>query len=224
MRLIELVGTMVADGAALNAWRIAQEFWSKGELVPKAIWQHVQANASLIQANLAEERESGIYVSGSSEYLSWVAERRLAASAGGKQSAKKRAKAPSKPQPNSKQNEANGNQTQPSGSSSSSVSKETSTTEISSAKKQEARFRFAKEIKGIEASLATMFDGLTPKDIVHRVPDMILACDGDPESVLKILEDLYQSPKIRTGEGLEGSKANYIAAAIAKRFGFGGAA
>jgi hypothetical protein len=109
MKLIELVGTLQADGAALNAWRVAQEFWSKGELVPKSIWNHVQANAKLIEANLAEEREGGIYVRGSSEYLSWVAERRLAAQAGGKKSAEKRSKKP-------KQTPTKRKQTQPSGS------------------------------------------------------------------------------------------------------------
>lgn len=109
MKLIELVGTMIADGAALNAWRVAQEFWAKGMLVPKSIWQHVQANAKLIEANLAEERGDGVYVRGSSEYLSWVAERRAAAMAGGKKSAEKRSK-------KLKQTPTKRKQTQPSGS------------------------------------------------------------------------------------------------------------
>lgn len=122
MKLIELVGTMVADGAAINAWRVAQEFWSKGELVPKSIWQHVQANANLIQANLAEEREGGIYVSGSSQYLSWVAERRRSASAGGKKSAQKRGKPPVKSEVKAKQTPSKSKQTQASGSYSSSGS------------------------------------------------------------------------------------------------------
>jgi hypothetical protein len=122
MKLIELVGTMAADGVAINAWRVAQEFWAKCELVPHSIWQHVQANDKLIQANLAEEREGGIYVKGSSEYLEWVRERRRAASAGGKKSAEKRTKKQQKPQAKRKQNEANGKQTQPSGSGSDSFS------------------------------------------------------------------------------------------------------
>jgi hypothetical protein len=87
----------------------------KKQLVPKSIWKHVQANAKLIEANLAEEREDGIYVRGSSEYLSWVAERRLAAQAGGKKSAEKRSKKP-------KQTPTKRKQTQPSGSISSSGS------------------------------------------------------------------------------------------------------
>lgn len=125
MKLIELIGTLGADGVAINAWRTAQEFWAKGELVPLSIWKHVQANDKLIQANLAEERDGGVYVRGSSQYLEWVAERRRAAAAGGKKSAKKRAKKPQTPQANGKQTQAKdelAKQTQPSGSSSSSGS------------------------------------------------------------------------------------------------------
>lgn len=130
MKLIELAGTLGADGVAINAWRIAQEFWAKGELVPLSIWKHVQANDKLIQANLAEERDGGIYVRGSSQYLEWVAERRRAAAAGGKKSAKKRAKKPQTPQANGKQTQANVNQTQPSGSYSSSGSDSSSDSEV----------------------------------------------------------------------------------------------
>lgn len=122
--LIKLVGVEAADGAAIGAWRIAQEFWAKGMLVPKAIWSHVQANAKLIEANLAEERADGIYVRGSSEYLSWVAERREAARAGGLKSAQKRSK-------ESKQTPTKRKQTQPSGSGSYSSSGSSSDSEVS---------------------------------------------------------------------------------------------
>lgn len=141
MKLIELIGILGADGVAINAWRIAQEFWAKNELVPLSIWKHVQANDKLIQANLAEERDGGIYVRGSSQYLEWVAERRRAAVAGGKKSAKKRAKKPQTPQANGKQTEAKdelAKQTQPSGSYSSSGSSSGSEFENSSNSKPQA--------------------------------------------------------------------------------------
>jgi len=88
--LSRLVGDEdLADGLAVRMWRVAQEFWGRNELVPKHIWQTIQANSKLIQANLAEEREGGIYVRGSSQYLDWVVERRAAARVGGKKSAKR---------------------------------------------------------------------------------------------------------------------------------------
>lgn len=88
--LARLVGDEVmANGLAVMMWRVAQEFWAKGELVPKHIWATVQANSKLIQANLAEERKDGIYVRGSSQYLDWVVERRKAAQAGGQKSAQR---------------------------------------------------------------------------------------------------------------------------------------
>lgn len=92
--------------------------------------------------------------------------------------------------------------------------------EVSDAKRQEARFRLAKEIREVEELLAPMFDGLVPPALKRRIPDMLIFCDGNLEEVHKVLEDLYQSPKIR-GEGLNGSKASYVAAAIANRFGLG---
>lgn len=117
--LSKMVGSdHIADGLAVQMWRLAQEFWSRDELIPKHIWATIEANGKLIQANLAEEREGGIYVRGSSQYLEWVAERRRAAKAGGKKSAEKRSKIPKQTQANGKQKQPNTNQTQPSGSSS----------------------------------------------------------------------------------------------------------
>lgn len=122
-RLSKLVGDeTLADGIAIRAWRVAQEFWGKNMLVPLKIWETVEANENLIEAKLAEQRDDGIYVCGSSQYLDWVRERREAAKIGGKKSAAVRKNAPPK-KPKKKANvEANTNQTQPSGSSSSSGS------------------------------------------------------------------------------------------------------
>jgi hypothetical protein len=125
--LAELVGGgCSADGAAMRMWRTAQEYWGHGRrMVPRAIFMSLQFAASLVEVGLAEDRGEEIYVKGSSDYLDWVAERRLAAAEGGRKSAEKRKQTASKPQPNANQNEANTNQTQPSvsGSGSSSGSK-----------------------------------------------------------------------------------------------------
>lgn len=81
---------LMADAVVIRAWRIAQEFWGKGrQLIPLKVWGTIQAGAKLIQANLAEEREGGVYVCGSSEYLEWVNEQREKARIGGKKSAQR---------------------------------------------------------------------------------------------------------------------------------------
>lgn len=128
MKLALALGSgAMADGVVTNAWRIAQEFWSKGRLlVPQDVWATVEANSKLIEANLAEARESGVYVRGSSQYLDWARERREAAIIGGKKSAevrrKKNGSAQPKPEANPKQTPTKRNQTQPSDSGSVSVS------------------------------------------------------------------------------------------------------
>lgn len=115
--------TNQADGLAVTAWRLAQEFWKNGkQLIPVAHFESIEANSKLIEANLAEARTDGIYIRGSSQYLEWVADRKRAASEGGKKSAAARRKkdgsaqpkSRSKPEANSNQNEASSNQTQPS--------------------------------------------------------------------------------------------------------------
>lgn len=88
----------------------------------------------------------------------------------------------------------------------------------------DARFRLAKEIEQVKASLAPLFGGPVPKKVIARIPEMLIECDGDPAAVHQILEDIYQSPKIQTGEGLTGSRASYVFAAIRDRFNLGGGA
>lgn len=108
-KLAELVGgPMMADALAIRAWRLAQEFWGDGrQLIPPHVFSTLEANAKLIQANLAEEREDGIYVRGSSQRLEWHAIRREAARVGGLKSAEKKRK-------KVKQTPSKLNQTQPS--------------------------------------------------------------------------------------------------------------
>lgn len=116
-KLAKLVGDEVlADGIAIRAWRVAQEFWGNGGLIPLKIWETIEANVNLIEAKLAEVRDGGIYVCGSSQYLDWVRERREAARIGGiKSAATRKNKAPKVPKKKANV-EANAKQTQPSGS------------------------------------------------------------------------------------------------------------
>jgi hypothetical protein len=91
-RLIQLVGDEdAADGAATRMWRLAQTFWKEGRrLVPKPLFDSLKSAPKLIEAGLASlESEDTVYVRGSSQYLDWVHEQRMAAVEGGKTSAKR---------------------------------------------------------------------------------------------------------------------------------------
>jgi hypothetical protein len=105
-----LLGSMLlADAVVIRAWKVAQEFWGNERgLIPKHIFATLEANANLIQANLAEEREDGFYIRGSSQYLEWVTERRRAAREGGKKSAENRSKKAKQTPTKSKQTQASG--------------------------------------------------------------------------------------------------------------------
>lgn len=113
-KLAKIVGSEeMADGVAIKAWRVAQGFWVKGKaLIPLKIWETIEANSKLIEANLAEIKQDGIYVCGSSQYLDWMRERLENASLGGKKSAAVRKNAPPKKAKNKADIEANTKQTQ----------------------------------------------------------------------------------------------------------------
>lgn len=64
----------LAIGMLYRFWRIAQDFWADGELVPYEEFEAEKLNA-LIDAGLAEEREKGIYASGSEERFQWYVQR-----------------------------------------------------------------------------------------------------------------------------------------------------
>lgn len=86
-----LGGEEIADGVAVRAWRLGQEFWKKGRmLVPLELFQTLHGYEALLKVGLADVRESFVYVRGSSAYLDWVAERTKNAREAGKKSAQSR--------------------------------------------------------------------------------------------------------------------------------------
>lgn len=77
-----------ADGCALRAWKLAQDYWKNDrQLVPRALFETLDGASELIQVGLAEVRGEHVYVRGSSDYLGWIAERREAGRTGGRVSA-----------------------------------------------------------------------------------------------------------------------------------------
>lgn len=85
-----LGGDEIADGTAIRAWVVAQEFWKHGrQLIPEVLFHTLVGASHLLGVGLAELREGGVYVRGSSAYLDWVLEKRAAGKAGGKKSAQR---------------------------------------------------------------------------------------------------------------------------------------
>src|SRR3990167_496069 len=90
-RLAKLTGSMeMADAAALRAWRLAMEFWGHSHgLIPQEIFNTLETAPKLIEAGLAKVEGDMIYVRGSSQYLSWLHEKRLAAVTAGRVSSQR---------------------------------------------------------------------------------------------------------------------------------------
>lgn len=59
-RRLQLIGSvgLMADALAVNAWRMAQEFWGKGELIPFKIFSALSNCEALIKAGLSRIHES----------------------------------------------------------------------------------------------------------------------------------------------------------------------
>jgi hypothetical protein len=117
-KLIRLLGgdTRKADGLAIEAWRLAQEFWKHDrKLVPLGHFEALEDSQFLIEAGLVKVIGDQVYVRGSSQYLEWVKEQRDIAVEAGKKSAEERRKRFGSAQPGADKNtnifERNSNET-----------------------------------------------------------------------------------------------------------------
>lgn len=90
-RLAKIMGDpRLADALALSAWKTSQQFWIKDRAyVPLKVWTAIEDSDKLVEVGLAELREDGVYVSGSSLYHEWIVEQREANRAGGQKSAQR---------------------------------------------------------------------------------------------------------------------------------------
>lgn len=77
-----LLGDQVALGKLVIAWRTAQTYWTKGELVPIKLWEILGLGA-LIDTDFAEIREDGVYVRGSDDNFSWIDQKQISGRKGG---------------------------------------------------------------------------------------------------------------------------------------------
>lgn len=128
-KLADLVGgLMMADAVVIRLWRAAQEFWGSGKKpMPRGIFEALPHHGSIVEAGLASVEADLVYVRGTTEHQTWLAEKRAAAAAGGKASAASRKKKTGSAQPKSPKqtrstSEANPKTLEPSGSDSGSGS------------------------------------------------------------------------------------------------------
>ncbi len=76
-----------ALGMAARMFRLGQKYWGDGKsLVPRKLFA-LEGLDIFIEADLAEEREQGVYVRGSEKQFEWYANRMEAAKLGGQKSA-----------------------------------------------------------------------------------------------------------------------------------------
>lgn len=61
-----------AIGWVVRAFRLAQGFWCREQLVPKIIWDAVGFPPIMLKLGLIERRQEGIYVRGSEEQFAWL--------------------------------------------------------------------------------------------------------------------------------------------------------
>lgn len=92
-----LGSTPLADGIALQMWRLAQHFYRNDQLIPFNQFDRALHSKEFEAAGLAERREDGVYIRGQEKHFDWLEKRRVAGRKGGQTSR------PSKP----KQTEAN---------------------------------------------------------------------------------------------------------------------
>jgi hypothetical protein len=79
--LVERIGQIATDGAALQIWRVAQNYYRQRTLIPHEVYSACKHAADFIAVKLAEERPDGVYVKGSTELFNWI---RLKSEAGQK--------------------------------------------------------------------------------------------------------------------------------------------
>lgn len=82
----------LAIGYVVEFWELAQEYWARGQLVPKTAFEALDLPAALYDptVGLAEWRDGGIYARGSSEHFNWLRDRRESGRLGGIASGKVR--------------------------------------------------------------------------------------------------------------------------------------
>jgi hypothetical protein len=189
MKLLLKIG-FVADSAAVNMWRTAQEFWSHGRrMIPKDVFDNLEFASDLVGACLAEVKGDMVYVRGSSTYLDWAAEKRQAASAGGKKSAQRPRNAKgqllktSKQSPSSHQAEPKLSQASDSDSVSSSDSKSKSGKENLSEKLEKRPPKAAAKVEGVGEVIAFYCEQW--RERYHGNPDVGSKGSGQVKTLVK---------------------------------------
>lgn len=67
----------VAIGKLVIAWRTAQAFWLKDELIPHRFWEILKLD-ELVQTGFAEVHDAGVYVNGTEKHFDWLKQKQAA--------------------------------------------------------------------------------------------------------------------------------------------------
>ncbi len=114
-RLLRILSgdSALADGLALQAWRLAQEHWKYSQgLVPLHLFETIERHEILIECQLVEIRGDEVYIRGSSDCLDWIREQRDQAVEAGKKSAQARKAKNGTAQPQKPERLSNGSRTE----------------------------------------------------------------------------------------------------------------
>lgn len=90
IQLVGKIGDIQATGLVILAFKLAQTYWLKGELIPKDVFFYRNEFKNLLEIGFAEEKDDGIYISGSKEQFSWLIQRKNAGKKGGRKPKVKR--------------------------------------------------------------------------------------------------------------------------------------
>jgi len=87
--LAERIGYTSAVGSMVVAFKLAQQFWVQGKLIPEKIWQASRISEEIFEVGFAERRDEGVYVCGSERHFAWYMEKVEAGRRGGQKSAQR---------------------------------------------------------------------------------------------------------------------------------------
>jgi len=85
---------------------------------------------------------------------------------------------------------------------------------------EELRFSASEDLKWLANELRTLFDGKPlPMQVKSRVGEIYLSADKSRDTITKVLDDLFQNPKVSGEEEVEGVRDAYVTSAILASFG-----
>ena len=86
---LKLNSFALADGVAINMWRLAQNYFRSGLLIPHDIFDDAEFSKEFLDVNLAVRCRLGVHVKGLHNAFEWIRKRQVSGCKGGKSKRKK---------------------------------------------------------------------------------------------------------------------------------------